>query len=134
MSHPDLIDLSRDPLVVVTAPRAGTPDRVDRYHAALEWLIGRGMPFVLITQTDGNEDAESPEDRKARALWFKREAGNLARVCKGFVYIEPDEGRRAVWQARAAAMADAFAVPMRIACDMADAVATARTLVPDTSA
>jgi hypothetical protein len=108
VTHPDLIDLSRDPLVVVTAPAPGTADRVDRYHAALEWLIGRGTPFVLITQADGDEDAESADDRKARALWFKREAGNLARVCKGFVYIEPDAAKRAVWQARAEAMAAAF--------------------------
>jgi hypothetical protein len=130
MSQPNLIDLSRDPLVIVTAPPAGTPGRVARYHAALEWLIGRGSPFVLITPADGNDEAESAEDRKARALWFKREAANLARVCWGFVYIEPEEAKRAIWQARAAAMAGAFPVPMRIASDLADALAMARALVP----
>jgi hypothetical protein len=130
MSQPNLIDLSRDPLVVVTAPPVGTPGRADRYHVALEWLIGRGKPFVLITQADGNDETESADDRKARALWFKREAENLVRVCMGFVYIEPDEAKRAIWQTRAAAMAGAFPVPMRIASDLADALAMARALVP----
>lgn len=125
MTHPDVVDLRRDPIVMVAALPAGVADRVARYHAALEWLIGRGAPFVIITRADDTAGDESHEDQKARTVWFKTHVASLARVCRGFVYIEPDPAKRVVWEARAKAMAAAFPVPMAIAVDEPQAVAMA---------
>jgi hypothetical protein len=130
MAHAELLDLSRDPIVVLTPQPAGTPGRVDHYHAALEWLIARGVPFVLISKADGSEASESQEDQKARALWFKSNLAALAGVCRGFVYVEADDARRAMWQARAQAMAKSFPVPMTVVADMPSAYEQAGDLLP----
>ncbi|QLH70238.1 hypothetical protein [Rhodopseudomonas palustris] len=125
----DLMDLGLDPVVVFNPPSIGTPDRIERYHAALEWLIGRERPFVLVTRADGDEASESHEDRKSRAVWFKNNLMALVQVCRGFVYVEQDEARRAAWQARAEGMAKTFPVPMIIAGDMEAAITQALDLV-----
>jgi hypothetical protein len=124
----DLIDLGRDPVVVFNPPLIGTADRIERYHAALEWLIKRERPFVLVTRADGDEASESHEDRKTRALWFKQNLGALMLVCRGFVYVEQDEARQAAWRARAAGMAKAFPIPMIIVGEMEAAITQARDL------
>ncbi|MPZ55174.1 MAG: hypothetical protein GEU91_01510 [Rhizobiales bacterium] len=129
MRYPDPLDLTRDPIVVFTPPSVGTPDRVARYHAALEWLIRRGVPFVLITQADGGEASETHENQKARAMWFKSNLEALAQVCRGFIYVEADDTKRAMWEARAQAMAKAFPVPMVIAPEMEQANAQAHELL-----
>jgi hypothetical protein len=129
MSDPDLIDVSRDPIVMVAALPAGAVDRVSRYHAALEWLIARGTPFVMITRADDAGGHESREDQTTRAIWFKAHVAALARVCRGFVYIEPDPAKRILWENRAKAMAMAFPVPMAIAADEPQAIALAEEFI-----
>jgi hypothetical protein len=129
MSDPDLIDVSRDPIVMVAALPAGAVDRVSRYHAALEWLIARGTPFVMVTRADDTEGQESHEDQKARTIWFKAHVADLVRVCRGFVYIEPDAQKRLFWETRAKAMAAVFPVPMAIAVDEPQAFALANEFI-----
>lgn len=133
MSHPDLIDLHRDPIVVFTPPPVGSSGRVDRYHAALEWLIARGTPFVLVTNADTGSDSETPDEMKARALWFKSNLESLAKVCRAFVYIEPDAAKRPMWETRAQAMAKSFPVPMHIASDEAHAMTKASEALQKTA-
>lgn len=126
--QPDLLDLSRDPIVSLTAAPPGTAGRVDNYHAALEWLIARNTPFVLITSAS-DSDAETKDERKARAEWFKTNLAALAGVCKGFVYIEKNTIKRLMWEARARVMAAAFPVPMRIVSDKEEALDVSQAMI-----
>ena len=129
MFRPELIDLSRDPVILLAALPVGHADRVAAYHQALEWLIVRSVPFVLVTRADDPGQAESHADQRARALWFKAHAAALAAVCRGFVYVEPDADCRMIWEARAKAMAGSFPVPMVIAADRPQAIAAASQFV-----
>jgi hypothetical protein len=130
MEFVSLLDLSRDPLVVLTPPPVGSPHRVERYHAALEWLIGRKTPFVLITRGSDNEDAETQEDKKARAVWFKINAKRLNELCREFIYVEANEARRAALVAQAEAMSKAFPVPMIVVSDFGQSIIRASELFP----
>jgi len=127
MNPAELIDLTHPPAAIVTPPPEGTPDRMTRFHAALDWLIERGEGFVLITIA-GAEQEESPEDKKARALWMKANVGRLAAVCRGFIYVEPDAARRAAWEQRAILMAKSFPIPMHFAGDLEAALIQAARL------
>ncbi len=56
----------------------------------LEALLNRGQRFVLLTERLGGEDRnqeESHEDRKQRALFFKRNKQRLKDLCAGMVVI-----------------------------------------------
>jgi hypothetical protein len=129
----DLLDLSRDPVVVLTPPPVGAPRRVERYHSALEWLMARRTPFVLITRGSDDEGAEPQEDKKARAIWFKSNAKQLSELCRGFVYVEANDARRAALTAQAEAMSKAFPVPMIVVSDIGQSIDRALELLPRAS-
>lgn len=127
MEFPALLDMTHDPVVVINVPALGTEGRIRQFHSALEWLIARGKYFVLVTQASDDE-AEPVDERKERVLWFKDGAPRLAAVCRGFVYVEPNDEKRAMWEERAKAMASVFPVPMVIAHDFQRAISAARDL------
>jgi len=128
--HPsDLLDLTHDPVVEIKVPANSEPGRVARFHAALDWLIVRGRGFVVVIEGAGDEEQESHEDRTERALWFKANMERIAACCRGMIYIECDDTKRAEWQRRAAAMAQAFPVLMVIARSHEEALSEAKKLV-----
>lgn len=126
----NLLDLARDPIVQIRVPANGEPDRVTRFHAALDWLIARERAFVVVFEGAGDEENEPPADRTERALWFKANMERFAARCCGMIYIEPDDTKRAEWQRRAVAMASAFPVPMVIAKSTEEALSEAAKLAP----
>lgn len=131
----ELHDISRFPFVRAT-------HREKQAGVALQWqremeaLIGRAQPFVIIfppghhaglEQLDGDAMRQAQEERKQRALWFKRNREQLAVSCKGMITIELEATRRFAERAKASLLEKAFGVPLRVADsgDMADELADA---------
>jgi hypothetical protein len=84
------LDTSRFPLVFFRqadqAPASGTPEQ------QLEALLDRGQAFVLLTDHLPGDHAEashaeSHEERKQRALFFKRNKARMRALCKGLVVL-----------------------------------------------
>lgn len=85
------LDATRFPLVFL---RGHDQDHSHR-EAEVEFaaLLDRGERFVLLTDHlpgDGHGHDESHEDRKQRALFFKRNKQRLKDLCAGLVIITGD--------------------------------------------
>ncbi|MBY6346403.1 hypothetical protein E5C31_10560 [Providencia rettgeri] len=82
------VDDSQFPLVFLREhDQTQTPQQT---QAQLEALLNRGQRFVLLTERLGGEDqaqAESHEERKQRALFFKQNKQRLKDLCAGMVLI-----------------------------------------------
>ncbi|WP_431257337.1 hypothetical protein ACQ86G_22185 [Roseateles chitinivorans] len=83
-------DTSRFPLVFLmeNTQAAGPTETVE---AQLIALLDRGERFVLLTDhLPGDHAEESHEERKERALFFKRNKDRMKRLCGGLVFITGD--------------------------------------------
>lgn len=79
------LDQSRFPVVFIR--HDDTPDIT--VEGQLEDLLADARPFVLITDhAPGDDHDETHEERKARALFFKRVKAQLQQLCRGIVIIE----------------------------------------------
>lgn len=83
-----LLDDTRRPLVFL---RAGEETNVP-IEMQFEKLLENDSPFVLITDhaPDDHED-ETQEERKQKALFFKKIRDRLRRLCRGMIVIEGDK-------------------------------------------
>lgn len=87
------LDTTRFPLVYLRGhdaqeARAGTEASAE---GQLESLLDQGRPFVLLTdQLPGDHPEESHEERKQRALFFKRNRERMRQLCRGMVVITGD--------------------------------------------
>ncbi|WP_219213680.1 hypothetical protein [Variovorax boronicumulans] len=87
------LDTTRFPLVFMREAEQ-QPSAVGTPEQALEALLDRGERFVLLTDhLPGDHADESHEDRKQRALFFKRHKAWLRALCQGMVLIT---GNRAI--------------------------------------
>lgn len=85
-----LIDTSAFPLVYLRDDHQSTPAGAG--EAQLGALLDRGECFVLLTDhLPGDHDHdEAPEERKQRALFFKRNKERMRALCRGIVIITGD--------------------------------------------
>jgi hypothetical protein len=104
-----LHDVTGFPLVWANAAPAGDPGCWGR---EMDRLIAQGAPFVALHA--GGAKTESQDDRKERALWFKRNKAAMSQVCKAVIAVEGDASRRAAMQLQALPMRQAFGVPMEV--------------------
>ncbi len=83
-----LIDQIRFPLVFMRAHvHSDLPASTQ-----LNVLLGRNARFILITDHfPGDEHGETPEERKDRALFFKRNKDRLRKLCARSIVIEGDK-------------------------------------------
>lgn len=86
-----LIDTSRFPLVYLREPEAQVPTDAGNGNdasaeAQIESLLDQGRHFVLLT----DHPEESHEERKQRALFFKRNRERMRQLCRGMVVITGD--------------------------------------------
>jgi hypothetical protein len=79
-------DTSKFPLVfLMEQTHAQSAATVEAQLAA---LLDRGERFVLLTDhLPGDHPEESKEERKERALFFKRNKDRLKQLCRGIVFI-----------------------------------------------
>ena len=85
-------DTSRFPLVFLMEPeQAQTAEPMETVEAQLTALLDRGERFVLLTDhLPGDHAEESHEERKERALFFKRNKDRMKQLCGGIVFITGD--------------------------------------------
>lgn len=92
------IDTSAWPLVHYVMPEHVGQDETPHHIAALQTILDRQQPFVLIFS-----GVELPSDsahffREYKA-WGKRTRSQQQRYCRGAVRVEPDEAkRRSFWR------------------------------------
>jgi hypothetical protein len=112
------LDRSRAPLVYMR------PDLVTEtpYERQLDDLLDAGAPFVLVTEPfpDHVHD-EPPEERKARALQFKRQRERLRALCRGVVVVQGDKPLALPFRVAAEGFGKAVGVPVRFVRDDAEA-------------
>src|SRR5262245_27418132 len=86
-----LLDESRFPLVFLRA-HTETDSSIDEQlerNRQFERLLDRQMPFVLIVDHHTHDyDDETPEERKSKALFFKRTKDRMKKYCLGLIVIE----------------------------------------------
>lgn len=98
-----------------------------QWVAEMDALLAHGRPFAIIAL----DSAENPdhEDQKTLIVWVKSNKGELSRLCKGFVSVEPDRALRLLKRAQGAAMALAFGLRMKVAADLLQAELLAKRLL-----
>jgi len=82
------LDATRFPLVFLR--EHDQPHAAHEAEAQFDALLDRGERFVLLTHHmpgDDHAHDESHEDRKQRALFFKRNKQRLEQLCAGLVVI-----------------------------------------------
>lgn len=119
------IDQSRFPLVFLRseldAEAASTHDH--SAEAQLEAVLDRQERFVLITDhSPGDEQGDSVEERRQRALFFKRNKGRLRRFCAGAIVIEGDRPTPMPMRLAAQAMGKAFGIGFHFVASEAEAI------------
>ncbi|MGX5775922.1 hypothetical protein [Methylorubrum zatmanii] len=113
-------NLDRAPVALLLLPHAKNKDRMRQHHAELERLIAAGKAFVVVTNASDGE--ESPEEKKAQALWFKKNLGPLMAVCRAFVVFEPSPDKRSILKQKAMKGAEAFPISIEIEPTLEDAI------------
>lgn len=121
-----LHDLSAFPIVRLNLEgRSG--EYAEAWAREMDVLLGNGRPFALLVI--GNHGDESPEDKKAKAVWFKVNRDRLTALCRGFVSVEPDAGRRAALAAQGAQISKSFGLTLSVAETVTEAEGLARDLL-----
>jgi hypothetical protein len=87
-------------------------------------LLDRQEPFVLVV--NGVQEEESQEERKQRAIWFKRNRERLGRYCKGNIFLIEADSLRQQLQLRATKMSNSETFPFRVAIVATEAKALAQ--------
>lgn len=83
-----LIDDSRRPLVFLRTHE----ETATSIELQFERLLENDSPFVLITDhSPDDHHHETPEERKQKALFFKRVRDRLRKLCRGMIVVEGDK-------------------------------------------
>lgn len=115
-----LIDKSRFPLVFL---RETASTQTENTEAELEAILSDGLPFVLISDHPPRNDGdEPPEERKARALFFKRNKAIFLRNCAGAIVIEGAKATPMPLRLAAQSFGKAFGVPFHFVPDESAAI------------
>jgi hypothetical protein len=124
------IDTSRFPLVFLHADGAATSSA----EAGLESILHREQRFVLITDHSPADDHdESTEERKQRALFFKRNKDRLRRLCVGAIVIEGGRPMPLPIRLAAVAMGKALGFDFHFVASDAEAIDRGLHLVAQTA-
>lgn len=127
-----LLDDSRFPLVFLRAHEAPSSpiDEQRERNERLERLLDRQTPFVLIADHSTHDhDDETPEERKERALFFKRIKERMRRYCLGLIVIEGDAPVSAAARVAGTAASKAFGFSIQFVANEEQGVAKAVLLL-----
>lgn len=82
-----LIDASQAPYVYLREEVESSISIEEQF----EQLLSRGQPFVLITNhKDHDHSNDTSEERKEKALFFKRIKERMGKLCRGMIIMEGD--------------------------------------------
>lgn len=127
-----LIDQSRDPIIFLRTSAAAN----DSIETQFEQLLQRPTPFVLITdhhEHDHNHQ-DTPEERKQKALFFKRVRGRLRSLCLGMIVIDGDKPSPIAARLAARAISKALGFSVLFAASEDQAVHEATRLLTENGA
>ena len=127
-----LLDDSRFPLVFLRAheEESSSVDEVLGRNRQLETLLDKQKPFVLIADHSAHDhDDETPEERKEKALFFKRIKDRMRRYCLGLIVIEGHSPVNTAARIAAAAASKALGFSVQFAPDEEQAAAKGMLLL-----
>ncbi|QQM30013.1 hypothetical protein JET14_17240 [Martelella lutilitoris] len=127
-----LLDDSRFPLVFLREheDENSSVEEVHDRNGQLESLLDRQMHFVLIADhAEHDHDDETPEERKEKALFFKRIKDRMKKYCLGLVVIEGYAPMNSAARVAAAAVSKAIGFSVQFAPDEAQATAKGLALL-----
>lgn len=125
-----LLDDSRFPLVFLRAheEESSSVDEVLERNSQLEALLDKQKPFVLIADHSAHDhDDETPEERKEKALFFKRIKNRMREYCLGLIVIEGHSPITTAARIAATAASKALGFSVQFAAD--DEQATSKGLL-----
>ncbi|MDQ7250440.1 GntR family transcriptional regulator [Dongia sedimenti] len=120
-----LHDISAFPIVRLDL-EGRTGSYAEIWAREMDILLSDGRPFTLLVV--GNRGEETQEDKKTKAAWFKVNRERLVAICRGFVCVEPDAGKRVALAAQGLQISKAFGLPFEVTETAAEAEALARAL------
>lgn len=124
-----LLDFSHWPLLIARLPQPG-PQRVHQWLAAMEQALQRQQPFVAICLMAGHSAAdETADEKKTAAQWLQQHRQAFFSLCRGTVYVVPDDTARAALLQSARQQARASAMPTQAAATLAQALPIAQALL-----
>jgi hypothetical protein len=127
-----LLDDSRFPLVFLRAheePHSSFEEQLER-NRQFESLLDRETPFVLIADhPEHDHDDETSEQRKAKALFFKRMKDRMSKYCLGLIVIEGHAPANTATRLAAAAASKALGFSVQFAADVESAAAKGTVLL-----
>lgn len=120
------IDDTRAPLIFLRAER-----EVDSsVEAEFEALLAKEQPFVMIIHAfEHNHDGEPPEERKQKALFFKRIRDRLRKLCLAMIVIEDGQSLSAAARLAAQTASKGFGFSVQFAATKAQAVERGQELL-----
>jgi len=103
----------------------------DNGFAALETLLARAEPFVLLDDERSNGEAHehSPEEKKQLSLWMKRHKTSLRSFVKAQIHIEPDVTKQQAAKAFARMFEAFWGYPLLVEASREDALKLAHRLL-----
>lgn len=132
-----LLDETRFPLVFLREheDESSSIEEVFDRNNQLESLLDRQTPFVLIADHSSHaHDDETPEERKAKALFFKRIKDRMRKYCLGLVVIEGHSPMNTAARVAASAASKALGFSVQFAADEEQAAAKGLLLLEKNAA
>ncbi len=121
-----LLDDSRFPLVFARTDVEASAS----INEQLEGLLYKQAPFVLITDhSPDDHDDETPEERKEKALFFKKIRDRFKKYCRAMIVIEGNTPTNAAVRVAAAAASKAFGFSVLFVADEEHATAKGLALL-----
>lgn len=120
------LDQSSFPLVFLSADIPSDMPHELQFEAVLD----RAAPFVLIGDHLPDQDHDEPhEERRKRALFFKKNKDRLRSLCRGIVVVEGDKAIPMPLRLAAQAVGKAFGGSLLFVRDEAGAVEAGMALL-----
>lgn len=119
------LDDTRFPLVYADADL----DSPLSFREQFELILGRQRPFVIITDHPPGEHAETPDERREKALMFKQIKDRMRTYCRGMIIIMPDGALTSALQLAATTAAKGLGFTIQFAVDEAVAQDKAERLL-----
>ena len=92
--------------------------------------LGRGEPFVILSDSTPDGDHEhTPEEKKRVSLWMKKHKLELRKLVRAMILVEPNQAKRLGYKAFSVMFAKFWGYPMLLAESREQAVDMARKVL-----